>query len=490
MVNGTVLQITHDFVIVDIGYKSEGQIPIYEFKTPKGEITIAVGDKIDVMLENVEDDHGMIRLSKERADALKAWDQLVKIQEEGGIVEGVILAKVKGGLFVDVGVKAFLPGSQVDVRPTRNLDKYVGKKFRFKIIKLNKKRGNIVLSRKEAMAGEHGESREAALHQFKEGQTIEGMVKNITEYGAFVDLGGIDGLLHVTDMSWGRVGHPSDLFKVGDNIKVLVLKVDEKTQRISLGYKQLQADPWKEVEGKFPVGSRIKGKVVTLADYGAFIELAPGVEGLVHISEISWNKKLKHPSVELTVGEAVEAIVLDSNPENRRIALGMKQLRPNPWDTLESQCPVGSRVSGKVRNVTDFGVFLDTGVGVDGLIHISDLDWVQNFSNPQEVFKKGDSLEAVVSNIDREGERFSLSRKQILPNPWDTLRANHAKGTAVEGKVSAILSSGVVVELSDGAFGFVPGKEILAEAKAGETLALEVIVTDEENRKFHLKRKS
>ena len=487
LVKGKVVRITDNFVVVDIGFKSEGQIPIYEFKNRAGELLVAVGEEVEVLLENIEGQEGLITLSKEKADTFKSWDSLVKIQEEGGFVEGVIVGKVKGGLSVDVGVKAFLPSSQVDVRPSRNVDRYLGKRFQFKIIKLNKRRGNIVLSRKEAQEKEQGRSKEEVMQTIKEGQVVDGTAKNITDYGVFVDLGGMDGLLHVTDMSWGRVSHPSDMFTVGDNIKVKVLKVDETSKRISLGLKQLQDDPWQGVGGKFPVGSKIKGKIVSLADYGAFIELAPGVEGLVHVSEISWNKKMKHPSQELSVGQEAEAIVLDCDTEARRIALGMKQLKPNPWDLLDKQYPVGSKVSGVVRNITDFGLFVDCGVGVDGLVHISDMSWVQNFSHPEEACKKGDKVEAVILNIDREQERFSLGLKQLQSNPWDTIRSEFAKGTEAKGKVVKVQPSGAVIELAGDVTGLLP--KSFGDFKEGEKLELEVDVLDEEARKFHLKTK-
>lgn len=417
IVQGKVVHIGDEFVIVDIGFKSEGHVLTNEFRDHQGKITIEEGDTVEVLLESIEGHQGMLLLSKEKADTFKSWDALVKIQEEGKTVDGIIVGKIKGGLIVDVGVKAFLPSSQIDFRPVRGVDKMMGKRFAFKIIKLNKRRGNIVLSRKEAMEKEEGRSRGEIIQNIQEGQVIEGAIKNITDYGAFVDLGGMDGLLHVTDMSWGRVGHPSDLFRVGDSIQVKVLKVDPNTNRVSLGVKQLQADPWQGVEGKFVVGSKIQGKITTLADYGAFVELAPGVEGLVHISEISWNKKMKHPSQELSIGETVEAIVLDCDLEARRIALGMKQLKANPWNLLEQKCPVGSKVEGTVRNITDFGLFIDCGVGIDGLVHVSDIDWVQKFTHPSEVHKKGDKVEAVVLNIDREQERFALGLKHLKPKP-------------------------------------------------------------------------
>ena len=487
IIKGKVVKITDDFVILDIGFKSEGQIPKNEFKNAQGQLTVQEGDEVEVLLENIEDDNGMIRLSKERADALKAWDTLVKIQDEDGVVEGVVIGKIKGGLVVDVGVKAFLPGSQIDVRPQKNLDRYLGKKFKFKILKLNKRRGNIVLSRKGLAEKETDGLKEALFQNIKVWQVFEGNVKNVTDYGVFVDLGGIDGLLHVTDMSWGRINHPSDMFKAGNDIRVVVLKYDETNHRVSLGYKQLQEDPWTGVEGRFPVGSRIKGKVVSLTDYGAFVELSPGIEGLVHISEISWNKKMKHPSQELTVGQEVEAIIMDCDVTARRIALGMKQLRPNPWELLTQQYPVGSKVKGTVRNVTDFGVFVDCGVGVDGLIHISDISWVQNFSHPQDLYKKGDAVEVVVTNVDPDGERFSLSLKALQGNPWETIRSRYPQGTQVEGTVLALQANGVQIGLGGDVAGFLPKADAAKELKIGDKLNLVVQTVDEEGRKFYLK---
>lgn len=489
LVQGKVVHITQDFVVVDVGFKSEGVIPICEFKNGKGELTVEVGEMTDIFLENLEDDAGMVRLSKERANALKAWDSLVKIQDEDGIVEGLVLAKVKGGLFVDVGVKAFLPGSQIDVRPVRNLDKYVGKTFHFKILKLNKRRGNIVLSRKDAMAKESNVRKEELLQNIREGQIMQGTVKNVTDYGVFVDLGGIDGLLHVTDMSWGRVNHPSDLFKVGDGIKVVVLKYDEATNRVSLGYKQLSDDPWAKAEGQFTVGSKIIGKVVSLTEYGAFVELSEGIEGLVHISEISWNKKLKHPSQELEIAQTVSAIILDCDIPNRRIALGLKQLKENPWSIIERDFPVGSKVSGTVRNITDFGLFVDCGVGIDGMVHISDIDWVQNFSLPHDLYKKGDKLEAMVANIDKDSERFSLSIKQLKQNPWDQIRMHYPETSETDGKVVAKVPAGAVVEIETGIYGLIPTGDVTGELEAGASLGLTVTKAHEESRQFHLKQK-
>ena len=420
LVKGKVVRLTDDFVVVDVGLKAEGQIPASEFTDAQGHLTVAVGDPVEVLLETFEDDEGLIVLSKERADAFKAWDSLVKIQEEDAIVEGVVVGKVKGGLSVDVGVKAFLPGSQIDIRPVRTLDKYLGKKMRFKILKLNKRRGNIVLSRKAVLEVERENIKDSVLKNLKEGLVLDGVVKNVTDYGAFIDLGGLDGLLHITDMSWGHVGHPSELFGVGDDVQVVVLKYDEATNRVSLGYKQLQSDPWTEVEGHFPVGSRVSGKVTNVTDYGAFVALTDGIEGLVHVSELTWSKKVKHPSQVVQIGETVEAIVLDIDLENRRISLGAKQLKANPWDTLEQNYPVGSKVAGTVRNITDFGVFVDVGVEIDGMVHVSDVAWTQTFGHPSELYKKGDPIEAVVLNIDRENERFSLGVKQLTPQGSQT----------------------------------------------------------------------
>ncbi|MBI4224170.1 MAG: 30S ribosomal protein S1 [Deltaproteobacteria bacterium] len=492
LVKGRIVQITKDTVMIDIGYKSEGRIATNEFKDAEGNLTVEPGEEVEVLVENIEDEEGRISLSKERADSFKAWDHLAKIQEEGGLVEGIIKGKIKGGLSVDVGVNAFLPGSQIDVRPVRNLDRYIGKSYRFKILKLNKRRGNVVLSRREAMEREPSREQESVLQGLKEGQLIDGSVKNITDYGVFVDLGGFDGLLHVTDMSWGRVGHPSDMFKVGDTVKVMILRIDPENRRVSLGYKQLQKDPWQGIEGEFPVGSRIKGKVVGLADYGAFVELKPGVEGLVHISEISWNKKLRHPSSELNAGDAVEAIVLDCDVNARRIALGVKQLKPNPWDTLEQGCPVGSKVKGEVRNITDFGLFIDCGVGLDGLIHLSDIDWVQNFARPDEVCQRGEKVEAVVLQIDRDQERFSLSLKQLKENPWETIRSKYGPGTKAKGKVEALNSAGAVIRLTKELCGLLPkpAQESTQELKIGDKVEVEVAEAVEGSRKFHFKLKS
>ncbi len=423
IIKGKIVGLTRDNVIVDIGFKSEGQIPIEEFKNPRGEITAKPGDEINVLLENIENEHGLMILSKERADAMRTWDVLTEVSEKDGEIEGTVVSKVKGGLSVDIGVRAFLPGSQVDLRPVRNLEKYVGNVYKFKIIKLNKRRGNVVLSRKVILEKEREAMREATLANLAEGQVFDGIVKNVTDYGVFVDLGGIDGLLHVTDMTWGRINHPSEMFSVGDEIRVAVLKFDPETQKVSLGLKQLMPDPWADVESNYPVGSRVTGKCTSLTDYGAFVQLTDGVEGLIHVSEMSWTKKIKHPSKVMAVGDTVDAIVLDVDTENKRISLGLKQIEPNPWEQISEKYPIGSTIKGAVRNIADFGVFMDVNGEIDGLIHISDIDWVQNFAHPSELFKKGDEIEAIVLHVDPQNERFSLGLKQLKDDPWDRIKS-------------------------------------------------------------------
>lgn len=482
---GTVVHIGRDFVVVDIGYKSEGQVPIQEFKNYRGEVSIKVGDPVDVFLESVEDEAGLMILSKERADAMRTWDRLVEASEKDEAIEGTVVGKVKGGLSVDIGVKAFLPGSQVDVRPVRNLDKYVGKPFKFKIIKLNKKRGNVVVSRKAVLEKERESMRADVLQNLHEGQILEGVIKNITEYGVFVDLGGLDGLLHVTDMSWGRINHPSEIFEVGDDIRVKVLKYDDKTGRISLGYKQLQSDPWQDVEDRFAVGSRVSGKVTSLADYGAFIALSDGVEGLVHISEMSWTKKIKHPSKLLNIGDAVEAVVLDIDLTNRRISLGLKQIEENPWNTLSQRYSLGAKMVGEIKNIADFGLFVDVGAEIDALVHISDLCWVQNFESPAEVFKKGDKIEVIILHVDPENERFSAGVKQLLDDPWDVINKKYTLGKEATGKVTLRTKLGLAVELEPGVEGLIP-EEDAEGLKVDDVITVIVREMDPNARKFIL----
>lgn len=461
--SGKVLDIGKDFVTVDIGYKSEGQIPVEEFRTPDNQLSIEVGSSVDVYLERRENESGLVELSKEKADKLKIWDQISEACERDDLVEGLISGRVKGGLTVDIGVKAFLPGSQVDLRPVRNLDRYLGETYKFKVIKFNKKRGNIVLSRRALLEKEREDLKRHTLDKLNVGMVVEGIVKNITEYGCFVDLGGIDGLLHITDMSWGRVNHPSEMFEVGDEIKVKVLKFDSDSERVSLGLKQISDDPWATVESKHQIGQRVSGKVVSMAEYGAFIEIEEGIEGLIHVSEMSWTKRVKHPSKVLSIGDEVEAVILDIDTKSKRISLGMKQIEVNPWTLLADRYPVGSHIRARVRNVTNFGVFVGIEEGIDGLIHVSDLSWSNKVKDPRDVYQKGDEIEAVVLNIDVENERFSLGVKQLTSDPWDTIEHRYPIGQVVEGKVNKVLDFGAIVELESDVEGLVHISEISQE---------------------------
>ena len=461
VVTGTLLRVDPEYVLVDIGYKSEGMIPTWEFADERGVVQVNPGDTIEVMVEEVEDESGVILLSKEKADRLRVWDDLARTHEQDEDVEGVITGRVKGGLSVGIrGVKAFLPGSQVDLRPVRNLDRMIGETHKFKIIKFNKRRGNIVLSRRALLETERQTMREETLRSLTEGLVIEGIVKNLTDYGAFIDLGGIDGLLHITDMSWGRLSHPSEAFQVGDKVRVQVLKFDPESERVSLGMKQLQPDPWVNVKDRYPIGLRLEGKVVSLADYGAFIELEPGVEGLIHISEMSWTKRVKHPSKMVAISDTVDVIVLDADEENRKISLGMKQIEPNPWTLLEEKYPRGTKIEAVVRNVTNFGVFVGIEEGIDGLIHVSDLSWTQRVKDPRELYKKGDAIEAVVLKVDKENEKFSLGIKQLEKNPWEQVAERYPVGTKIKGKVTNIADFGVFVEVEEGIEGLVYASEV------------------------------
>lgn len=489
IVKGKIIRLTKDYVIIDIGFKSEGRIPIMEFRTPSGEIKAEIGSTIDVFLETIENDEGMMILSKERADSIRMWDRLEEIEAKDTEVEGTVVAKVKGGLSVDIGVRAFLPGSQVDFRPVRSLDKYVGKSFKFKILKLNKRRGNVVLSRKALLEKERESLKETTLENLSEGQVFDGIVKNVTDYGVFVDIGGVDGLLHITDMSWGRINHPSEMFDVGDEIRVVVLKYDPTNQKVSLGLKQLSPDPWSNVEESYPVGSRINGKVTNITDFGAFVQISDGIEGLIHISEMSWTKKVKHPSKIVTVGDTVDAIVLDIDRENKRISLGLKQIEPNPWEKLEKSYPIGSKVKGKVRNIADFGIFLDVGGEIDGLIHISDISWVQNFMHPSEVVDKNVEIEAVVLHVDPENERFSLGMKQLTDDPWARIQSDFDEGTNAKGTVAQINSAGAVIRLEEGLEGLIPKKEHPESLKVGDEIEVVVKKVSIRDRKFALEMK-
>ena len=493
VVSGRVIGINDDWVTVDINYKAEGLIPVNEFKTPEGELTIKIGDTVDVYLDTMEEEDGALVLSKEKADLMKAWEEISEAVERDEVVRGTIVARVKGGLQVDIGVKAFLPGSQVDLRPVKNLDKLLGETYDFKIIKFNKKRGNIVLSRRVLLEQEREEKREETIERLQIGAIMTGVVKNITDYGAFVDLGGIDGLLHITDMSYGRLQHPSEMFEVGQSVEVKILKFDPDTQRVSLGYKQIRPDPWEEAEYKYPVGAIVRGKVVSIPDYGAFVELEDGIEGLVHISEMTWNKRIKHPSKLVNVGDVIEAKVLGMDVENKRISLGMKQLEANPWDVVEQQYPVGSVIRGKVRNITDFGIFVGIDEGIDGLVHISDLSWGQRIKHPSERFKKGDEVEARVLSIDKDQERFSLGIKQLTDDPWYTVHSRYFLGQVVEGPVVHRADFGVFVEVEDGVEGLVHVSELAYDGDdwqdhypEGKKIKAEVIHIDSHDRKISL----
>jgi small subunit ribosomal protein S1 len=494
VVTGTVLSIDDDNVQIDIGFKSEGLIPTWEFMDDDGTLHIKVGDKIDVLLEEAEDANGRIVLSKEKADRLKVWEDISKAYKAEEPVEGVVIARVKGGLAVDIGVKAFLPGSQVDLRPVRNLEHIVNQRLKFKVIKFNKRRGNIVLSRRALLETERKQLREDTLGTLAPGQIVDGVIKNLTDYGAFIDLGGIDGLLHVTDMSWGRVNHPGDLFQVGDEIKVKVLKFDADSERVSLGLKQIQPDPWIDASMRYPIGKRVEGKVVSLAEYGAFVELEPGIEGLIHVSEISWTKRIKHPSKVVSVGDVVESVVLDVSEKDRKISLGMKQIEPNPWSVIEEKYPIGTRVSGTIRNITNFGIFVGLEEGIDGLVHVSDVSWTEQIKHPGEKFKKGDTVEAVVLKIDKENEKFSLGIKQLEKNPWDEIIKKYPVGSEITAEVTSVADFGAFVRLEEGIDGLIYSSELSSErvenpadvVKEGESVTAIITKVDPVEQKISL----
>ena len=495
---GRVLEVGPEFVLVDIGYKSEGRIPLDEFKDAHGQVFVAAGDMVDVLVEEREDDSGQCRLSKRRADQMKVWEEISKKAEQDELVRGIIVSRVKGGLQVDIGVKAFLPGSQVELRPTRNLDRYIGEEFAFKIIKFNKQRGNIVLSRRALLEREREELKRKTLLKLKEGAVIEGIVKNITEYGAFVDLGGIDGLLHITDMSWGRVSHPSELFSIGDEIQVKVLKFNPDNERVSLGYKQLTPDPWEGAELRYPEGVQVLGKVVSLIDYGAFVELEEGIEGLIHISEMSWTRRIKHPSKVVSEGDIIEVVVLSLDTREKKVSLGMKQIEPNPWTLLEEKYLVGTRILGKIRNITDFGIFIGIEDGIDGLVHISDISWTQKIRHPSELYRKGEEVEAVVLNIDVENERFSLGIKQLEPDPWETIPQRYPPGKIVPSRITKLTDFGAFAEIEEGIEGLIHISELSNEriddpsqvVNVNEEHKVEIISVDPKERKIALSIKS
>jgi small subunit ribosomal protein S1 len=463
VVIGKIISVDKDHVLVDIGYKSEGQIANREFKDADGNVTAAVGDSVEVMIEWWDEENEVVVLSKEKAEKVKVWEAIKVAYDADETVDGAIVSRVKGGFSVDIGVNAFLPGSQADLRPIRNMDELVGKSFSFKILKYNRKRSNIVLSRRVLLEEEREEKRAATLSSIHEGKVVEGVVKNITEYGVFVDLGGVDGLLHITDISWGRVKHPSEMFSVGDEITVKILNLDLERERVSLGMKQLTEDPWNTAAEKYPVDSKIKGRVVSLTDYGAFVELEEGIEGLIHVSEMSWTRKIRHPSKVVSVGDEVDAVVLDIKPDARRISLGMKQAVPNPWDVISDKYPVGTTIEGKIKNITDFGLFIGIDEGIDGLVHISDISWTKRIKHPSEAFKKGDLVQAIVLEIDKENERFSLGIKQLNQDPWETVAERYEVTKEITGTVTNVTDFGVFVELEEGIEGLIHVSEISKE---------------------------
>jgi small subunit ribosomal protein S1 len=497
IVTGTVVKITDQEVLVDVGYKSEGAIPIQEFRVSRENLPVKVGDSIEVFLEEAENADGHLILSKEKADKAKVWEEITKAYDQDMEIEGVVIDKIKGGLAVDIGVRGFLPGSQVDLRPVRDLGQFVGQRITMKILKLNRQRGNVVLSRRAVLEKGREEKRRETLKNLVVGMRLKGVVKNITEYGAFIDLGGVDGLLHITDMSWGRISHPSEVLMVGEEIEVVVLKFDRETERVSLGLKQKTQDPWTNIAAKYPAGTRLKGKVVSLTDYGAFVELEEGVEGLVHVSEMSWTKKVKHPSKIVSVGDIIETQVLDVDQDNKRISLGLKQIEPNPWDVIEQKYPVGSTISGKVRNLTEFGAFVGLEEGIDGLVHVSDISWTKKVKHPSEVLKKGDTVEAVVLNIDKARERLSLGIKQLLGDPWQEFNSKYGIGKSVSGTVVKITDFGVFLALPNGIEGLIHTSEFGGDRNAkpeqfaiGQELQAKIIKIDSSERKISLSLKA
>jgi small subunit ribosomal protein S1 len=506
IVKGTVVDVIGDYAVVDVGLKAEGQVPLREFREEDDEEgtipVVKVGDIVEVLLETAEDQNGLVILSKEKARKRKVWDEISKAVESEGLVTGSILARVKGGLSVMLagGLKAFLPGSQVDLRPVRNLDTFIGEDFEFKIIKFNKKRGNIVLSRRVLLEAERAELKEDTLAKLQEDQIVEGVVKNLTDYGAFIDLGGIDGLLHITDMSWGRVNHPSELFQVGDKVQVKVLKFNTDSERVSLGLKQITPDPWINAEEKYIPGTVVQGKVVSIKDYGAFVELEEGIEGLVHVSEMSWTRQIKNPKQVIKIGDDVKAVVLDIDVSQNRISLGMKQLEENPYEKVVETYPPGTVVAGVIRNIADFGVFVELEPGIDGLVHITDLSWTQRVRHPSELFKKGDEVQAMVLNIDNTGEKpkISLGMKQLQQDPWDRIPYDYPIGKIVEVKILKLAEFGAFAELEPGIEGLVHISEITEERiedpaqvlESGQTARAEVIQMDAAERRIGLSIKS
>ena len=495
VVTGTIVNISEGYALVDIGYKSEGVVALDEFPAPS---EMKVGDTFDVYIDEPEDEEGMPVLSKIKADKIKNWTHIQKIYEDDGTIEGRIVRRVKGGLKVDIGLPAFLPGSLVDSRPVRHLESLIGQEFLMKVIKVNKRRGNIVLSRKAVLDVENAEKKKKTLTELEEGKILRGVVKNLTEYGAFIDLGGIDGLLHITDISWGRMSHPSEKFQIGDELDVVVLKFDREKERVSLGFKQLQDDPWDYAASKFPPQARIRGKVVSLTDYGAFVEVEEGIEGLIHVSEMSWTKRIKHPSRILNVNDWVECVVLEIDREARRLSLGLKQTEPNPWDLIASKYRVGDKIEGQVRNVTDFGAFVEVEEGIDGLVHISDLSWAKRITHPSEVLNKGDEVQAVILRIDSDNQRLSLGIKQLQPNAVESFFKAHGPGEVMQGRITRLTEFGAFVELFEGLEGLVHVSELSEDRiekpedhfQVGQQVRVKIIKMDPTEQKVGLSIKA
>ncbi|MBI5557558.1 MAG: 30S ribosomal protein S1 [Deltaproteobacteria bacterium] len=497
VVQGTIIDLSDNFAVIDIGDKSESEIPLSEFKNEGEDVEVKIGDVFDVYVEKREAEGGL-RLSREKAIGIKVWEDIASIQEADGTIQGRIESRVKGGLSVDIGVPAFLPYSQIDLRPVKDLDNMIGQTYDFKILKFNRKRNNVVISRRAILESERQKLRQEMRSSLEEGSVVTGSITNITDYGVFIDLGGLDGLCHITDLSWGRVSHPSKLFKVGQEIEVKVLKYDKDTDKVSLGVKQLKSDPWSTVEQKYPIGSRAQGKVVSITDYGVFAELEEGVEGLVHVSEMSWSKKTRHPSKIVSVGDAIEVSILNIDVDAKRISLGMKQLQPNPWDLVTENYPVGSIIEGKIKNITDFGIFIGIEEGIDGLIHVSDLSWTERIKHPSEKYAKGQTIQAVVLKIDRENERFSLGIKQLTPDPWQQTIEKYPVGTLVQGKITNVTDFGIFVEVEEGIEGLVHVSEISKEKvntpvgmyNVGDTIETKVISVSAKDRKIGLSVKA
>jgi len=497
IVQGHVVHVGRDNVVVDIGGKSEGVIPLSEFQGPGNEINVKAGDVIDVYIESRENDEGLVTLSKQQADKMKVWDEISSACERDELIDGTINQRVKGGLSVSIrgGVKAFLPGSQVDLRPIRNLDKLIGQTYQFKVIKFNKKRGNIVLSRRVLLEKERDEMKAKTLQNLTEGMVVKGTIKNITEYGAFVDLGGIDGLLHITDMSWGRITHPSEVFQVGDEVTVKVLKYNAETERVSLGLKQTQEDPWNHAEEAYPPGKKVRGKVMSITDYGAFVELEPGVEGLVHVSEMSWTKKVKHPSKLVEPGQELECQILEVDAKSKRISLGLKQLEPDPWSIFTDKYQPGDKIGGKVRSLTDYGVFVGIEEGVDGMVHKTDLSWTVKVQNPGDLFHKGDDVEAIILSINHDEKKVSLGVKQLYDDPWPTILTEYPLGRVMdEAAVVSLAEYGVFVKLRDGVEGLIELADVDEEqfkaAKIGDIMRAEISEIDLVEKKLSLTAKN